>query len=120
MALFESGEMYLENILVLRENGKSVRAIDLSEHMGYSRASVSHALAKLKSEGFLLTGPDGELLFTEKGLDTAKKIYERHILITRFLKGIGVDEKTAELDACRIEHVISDETVAAMRRVTAK
>lgn len=116
MALFESGEMYLENILILSEGGKSVRAIDLSEHMGYSRASVSNALARLRADGFLTAGPDGELLFTEKGRLTAEKIYEKHILLSEFLMNLGVSRKNAEEDACRIEHVISDETVDAIRR----
>lgn len=116
MALFESGEMYLENILVLREGGKNVRAVDLSEHMGYSRASVSNALSKLRADGFLTVGPDGELVFTEKGEETAKKIYERHKLLSDFLTGLGVSPETAEEDACRIEHVISDETMEAIRK----
>ena len=115
MELFESGEMYLESILVLKRQSGNVRAIDLSEYMGYSRASVSTALSKLRSGGFLTTGPDGELLFTEKGAETAEKIYERHVLLADFLTSIGVNRKTAEDDACRIEHVISDETFSAMK-----
>jgi len=110
MALQESGEMYLETILRLTEKNGHVRSIDVSESMGYSKPSVSRAVGILKKDGFLTMEADGSLVLTDSGREVAMKIYERHRVISGFLKKIGVSEETASADACKIEHVISDET----------
>lgn len=116
MKLQESGEMYLETILVLSEYSKNVRAIDIGEHMGYSKPSVSRAVGLLKSGGYITVGVDGGIKLTEEGMDLAKKIYERHTVLSDFFMKIGVNEETALNDACKIEHVISDETFAALKK----
>ena len=116
MALKESGEMYLETILLLARQKAYVRAIDVVEEMGFSKPSVSRALAKLREEGFLLVGDDGHLSLTDSGRALAEKIYERHTVLTAILTQLGVDSETAAADACKIEHVISDATFAAMKR----
>ena len=113
MHLQESGEMYLETIYVLSKNGV-VRSLDVAEYMGFSKPSVSRAVGLLKQGGYL--NRDGSLTLTEDGLDVAKKIYERHTLLSDFLVRLGVDEKTAAEDACKIEHDISDESFAAIKR----
>ena len=110
MALQESGEMYLETILRLTEQNGHVRSIDVSESMGYSKPSVCRAVGILKKDGYITMAPDGSLTLTESGRATAMKIYERHRVISGFLKKIGVSDSTASADACKIEHVISDET----------
>jgi Mn-dependent DtxR family transcriptional regulator len=112
----ESGEMYLETILILEQEKDVVRAIDVAEHMGYSKPSVSRALGKLKADGCILVDPDGHISFLPKGRAVAEKIYERHIVLSTLLTSLGVDEKTALDDACRVEHVISDETFEAIKR----
>ena len=112
----ESGEMYLETILVLKEKKHTVRAIDVAEEMALSRPSVSRGMAKLRENGCITVEEDGNIAFTEKGETIAKKIYERHQVLTRVLTGIGVDPETAAEDACRVEHVISDETFEAIKR----
>ena len=116
MHIQESGEMYLETIYVLTKQKPSVRAIDVSEHMGFSKPSVSRAVGLLRDAGLLEVEQNGSLLLTEAGLDMAKKIYERHTILTSFLVGLGVDEKIAADDACKIEHHISDETLGAIKR----
>ena len=113
MHLQESGEMYLETIYVLSKNGV-VRSLDVAEYMGFSKPSVSRAVGLLKQGGYLIMDRDGSLTLTEEGLGVAKKIYERHTLLSDFLVRLGVDEKTAAEDACKIEHDISDETFAAI------
>lgn len=115
MHLQESGEMYLETIYVLSKNGV-VRSLDVAEYMGYSKPSVSRAVGLLKQSGYLIMDRDGSLTLTEDGLGVAKKIYERHTLLSDFLVRLGVDEKTAAEDACKIEHDISDESFAAIKR----
>ena len=115
MHLQESGEMYLETIYVLSKNGV-VRSLDVAEYMGFSKPSVSRAVGLLKQGGYLIMDRDGSLTLTEDGLDVAKKIYERHTLLSDFLVRLGVDENTAAEDACKIEHDISDESVAAIKR----
>ena len=117
MALFESGEMYLETILILSRRGGIVRAIDVSEEMNFSKPSVSRALGKLKAEGYLTVGRDGDIQFTGQGRAVAEKIYERHNVLSEYLTGIGVDPDIAKEDACRIEHVISDASFAAIKRL---
>lgn len=115
MHLQESGEMYLETIYVLSKNGV-VRSLDVAEYMGFSKPSVSRAVGLLKQGGYLIMDRDGSLTLTEEGLGVAKKIYERHTLLSDFLVRLGVDERTAAEDACKIEHDISDESFAAIKR----
>ena len=112
----ESGEMYLETILVLSQKLDHVRSINVAEDMGYSKPSVSNAISKLKNEGCLLMSDEGYLTLTEKGQAIAEKIYERHILLTKILTSLGVDEETARQDACKIEHDISDESFEAIKK----
>lgn len=114
--LQESGEMYLETIYVLSQKGGSVRSVDVCEYMGYSKPSVSRAVGILKKGGYLLMDASGYLTLTDAGLEVAKKIYERHTLLTRFLMQLGVSEETALEDACKMEHNISDETFEALKK----
>ncbi len=121
MHLQESGEMYLESIYVLKKESDSVRSIDVCEYMGYSKPSVSRAIGLLKNGGYVTVDVDGHLSLTEIGAEIAEKIYERHTMLTQFLVSLGVSEETASEDACKMEHVISDETHAAIKRkMTAK
>ena len=115
MNLQESGEMYLESILVLSENNPHVRSIDVCEYMGFSKPSVSRAINLLKSGGYVNMDKDGYLTLTEEGLVVAKKIYDRHRILTKFLVSLGVSEETASADACKIEHRISDESFNAIK-----
>ena len=110
MRLQESGEMYLETILILSQKLEHVRSLDVAEHMGFSKPSISRAVGLLKSAGYILMDPTGYLTLTESGRAIAEKIYERHNALSRFFMNIGVDEKTALEDACKIEHYISDVT----------
>ena len=109
MKLYASGEDYLEAVLVLQRKQGMVRSIDLARHMGFSKPSISHAVGVLKNGGFL-TVDDGFLHLTVIGREIAEKIYERHLFFMEQLIAAGVDPKTAEADACRIEHIISDES----------
>lgn len=120
MHLQESGEMYLETIRILTNKSTTVRAIDVGEYMGYSKPSVSRALGLLKQGGFVVTNEDGYLSLTEEGKIVADKILERHTLLTEFLVRLGVDPEVASEDACRIEHVISDESFEAIKRHAGK
>lgn len=115
MSLHESAEMYLETIYTLSLTKAHVRSIDVAEALNYSRPSVSRAVGLLKKDGYLFMDADGFLRLTELGSDTAEKIYERHRILTAALKALGVDEESAEEDACRIEHVISDTTLTAIK-----
>jgi len=114
--MYESGEMYLETILVLGLRKNLVRAVDVAEEMDISKASVSRALAKLKSDSYIIVDENGHIAFTEKGRAIADKIYERHQVLTEILMALGVDRETAAADACKMEHDISDETFAAMKQ----
>ena len=105
-----SGEDYLEAVLVLQKKQGMVRSIDLARHMGFSKASISHAVGVLRDGGFLTMDEDGFLHLTDIGREVAEKIYERHCFFTKHFISIGVDPETAEADACRIEHDISAET----------
>ena len=116
MHLQESGEMYLETILLLEKKTGAVRAIDICEHMGYSKPSISRAVGLLKSGGYVVADKEGHLSLTDSGRAIAEKIYERHTLLTRFLVALGVDEETASEDACKIEHAISDTSFEAIKR----
>ena len=115
MSIHESAEMYLETIYSLSQANPSVRSIDVAEALNYSRPSVSRAVGLLKSDGYLVVDPDGFLTLTESGKEIAEKIYERHTVLTAALKVLGVDAETAALDACKIEHVISDATFEAIK-----
>ena len=116
MRLLESGEMYLETILVLSKKTNTVRSIDIAEHMGFSKPAVSRAMAKLKAGKYILMDKDGFIALTGSGREIAEKIYERHTVLTKLLISIGVDEETAAADACKIEHDISDKTFEAMKK----
>jgi len=116
MALLESGEMYLETIYVLSQESNAVRGIDIGEYMGYSKPSVSRALGVLKDEGLVRRDDDGFVKLTEAGEKIAKRIYERHTVLTQLFIELGVDEETASEDACRVEHYISDKTFDAMKK----
>ena len=110
--IHESGENYLETILVLRERGVDVRSIDIVHEMELSKPSVSRAMSILRSGGFIEVDKDGYITLTEPGEEIAQRIYERHRVLTDWLIGIGVDEKTAAEDACKLEHDISSESFA--------
>ena len=115
MALHESAEMYLETIYELSQERSSVRSIDVAETMGYSKPSVSRAVGLLKQGGYLLMDKDGFLTLTESGIQVAKKIFERHTVLSKMLTALGVSQETAAEDACKIVHVISDETFDAIK-----
>ena len=115
MHLQESGEMYLETIYVLSKTGKPVRAVDVGEHMGFSKPSVSRAIGLLKQGGYVVTDDEGHLLLTESGREAAAKTYERHTILTELFVRLGVDPATASEDACKVEHDLSDETFRAIK-----
>ena len=116
MEIKESGEMYLETILVLSQQRPIVRAIDISEHMNFSKPSVSRALSILKENGYLTVDQHtGSITLTAEGEAKAKNIYEKHRVISAYLISLGVNEKTATDDACKIEHVISDQSFQAIK-----
>jgi len=116
MHLQESGEMYLETILVLSQKKSFVRAIDVGEYMGFSKPSVSRAIGLLRSGGFVTVGDGGGLALTDTGREVAEKIYERHTYLTKALVEIGVDPEVASEDACRMEHVISEDSFRALMK----
>ena len=116
MSLHESAEMYLETIYSLSKVNTTVRSIDVAEALGYSRPSVSRAVGLLKNDGYLTMDKDGFLALTEKGTETAEKIYERHTILTAALMALGVDKETAAEDACKIEHDISDRSFDAIKK----
>ena len=116
----ESGEMYLETILILSRESAHVRSIDICEHMGFSKPSVSRAVGLLKSGGYIAVDNEGYITLTELGRDVAEKVYGRHNILTTFLRALGVSEEVAESDACKIEHTLSDETIEAIKKFTSK
>lgn len=116
MQLQESGQMYLETILILSKKSNSVRSIDISEYMSFSKPSVSRAVNLLKDGGYILISKEGYITLTDLGREIAEKIYERHTILTKCLIALGVSEETAAEDACKIEHDISDETFSAIKR----
>ena len=116
MQLQESGQMYLETILVLSRTLPAVRAIDIVEHMGYSKPSVSRAMGLLKNGGFITVDEDGHITLTEDGREVATKIYERHTILTTALIRLGVDPDIASEDACKMEHAISDASITAIKK----
>ena len=108
--------MYLETIYILSQKHSSVRSIDVAEEMGFSKPSVSRALGLLKKNGYAETDTAGNITLTKEGKKIAKNIYERHTILTTMLTRLGVDEKTAAEDACRVEHYISDKTFKAIKK----
>jgi Mn-dependent DtxR family transcriptional regulator len=116
MSVHESGEMYLEAIYVLHEKTGFVRSIDVSEYLGYSKPSVSRAMGILRAGDYIVVDTDGSITLTESGKEIARKIYERHTLLTKLLVHIGVTEETAAADACKLEHAISDESFEALKK----
>ena len=116
MSLHESAEMYLETIYTLSQKSHSVRSIDVAEALRFSRPSVSRAVGLLKKDGYLLMDGNGFLTLTDSGKSIAEKIFERHTVLTNVLLSLGVDAKTAAEDACKIEHVISDEAFEAVKK----
>lgn len=115
MQLQESAEMYLETIYLLSRQSSGVRSIDVAERMGYSKPSVSRAVGLLKQGGYVEVDRDGFLSLTADGIAVAEKIFERHTVLSKFLIQLGVDEAVAAEDACKIEHIISDETFKAIK-----
>ena len=118
MALHESAEMYLETIYVLSQQNSTVRSVDIAEHMGYSKPSVSRAVGLLKQGGYLVSDKEGFLSLTEAGLQAAHRIFERHTILTNMLMALGVSKETAMEDACKIEHVLSEESFEAIKKHT--
>ena len=118
MPIQESGEMYLETIYVLSKKSADVHSVDVGEHMGYSKPSVSRAIGLLKKAGYVLMEKNGALTLTEEGRRVAEKIYERHTVLTDFLVRLGVDPAVASKDACKLEHGISDQSLEAIKRFT--
>ncbi len=116
----ESGEMYLESIYLLCKTKGSVRSIDVAEHMNYSKPSVSRAVHSLKNSGYINLDKEGYITLTELGQKTAENIFERHTVLTNTLISLGVDKETASEDACRMEHIISDTTLEAMKKYLEK
>lgn len=111
----ESGEMYLESILVLSQKNAPVRSMDVAKYLGVSKPSVSRAMAILKNGNYVRIDEQGYITLAEAGRKIAEKIYERHVVLSKFLIDLGVNEKTAEEDACRIEHIISDDAFAIIK-----
>ncbi len=116
LILKESGEMYLETIYVLGKEKGFVRAIDIGTQLGYSKPSVSRAMGILRDGGYITVGQDGGIILTEAGLEVAERTYERHTVLSEMFIRLGVDEETAVNDACKIEHVISSKTFAALKK----
>ena len=115
MPLHESGQMYLEAIYVLLQKSERVRAIDVGAYLGYSKPSVSRAVGLLKKSAHITVDTDGYITLTAKGEAFAEQLYERHTVLSNMLMALGVDEETATEDACRIEHVISERSFAAVK-----
>ena len=115
MNIYESAEDYLERILILQERNKEVRSIDIAHDMGFSKPSISVAMKKLKEAGLIKIDENGFITLTKEGHVIADKVYERHCVLTKVLTSIGVSEEQAEKDACKVEHVISEETFDAIK-----
>ncbi|MBQ2748020.1 MAG: metal-dependent transcriptional regulator [Firmicutes bacterium] len=118
MAIYESGEDYLENILILKKEKGTVRSVDVASKMGYSKPSVSRAMHILKDAGLIDMDESGHITLTESGNELAERVYERHLVITEYLTRIlGVSEENAKEDACKIEHDLSDETYSKIKEL---
>ena len=120
MPIQESGEMYLETIYVLLKKSGTVRSIDICEQMGYSKPSISRAIGILKKGGYITVDRSGFISLTPNGETLAKKIYERHTIITDFLVNLGVERERASEDACKMEHILSDDSFEAIKNFSAK
>lgn len=120
MKIHESAEDYLERILVLKNQNGKVISIDIANSMNYSKPSISRAMKNLKEAGYIVINSKGEIELTENGAKIANRIYERHILLTNYFIKLGVPEEIAKLDACRIEHDLSDETFEAIKKTCIK
>ena len=120
MQIHESGEDYLETILILSKRNDFVRSIDIVRELSYSKPSVSVAMKNLRENGYIEMADNGHITLTEKGLQVASKIYERHVFLSDWLVRLGVDPRTAVEDACRMEHVISAESFAALKKHVAE
>ena len=116
MSIRESGEMYLETILILSRSSSEVHSIDVADYMNVSKPSVSRAIGILKNAGYIVTGKDNSLVLTDMGLEAAERIYDRHITIAEMLRSLGVSEENAVNDACKMEHDISEETFLAFKK----
>ncbi len=116
MALYESGQMYLEAIYVLLQKNENIRSIDVGAYLGYTKPSVSRAIGLLKNSEYIFVDDDGYIGMTPKGKQFAEQLYERHTVLTNMLIALGIDEETASEDACRIEHVISEKSFAAVKK----
>lgn len=117
MSLYESGENYLETILILKEKYGYVRSIDVARELNVSKPSVSRAVSVLKNDGYISLDQNGMIVLTDEGTRVANKIYERHNIITKHLISLGVSEEVASNDACKIEHVLSDETFEKIKDI---
>lgn len=116
MAIYESGEDYLETILILHNTTGFVRSVDIANKLGYSKPSISRAISILKANGYITVEKSGEVVLTKKGMKKAEDVYSRHLLISEFLETVlGVDSETADSDACKIEHVISVQTFEKLK-----
>lgn len=120
MSVHESGEMYLEAILVLSQSRGFVRSVDVGEYLGYSKPSVSRAMGILRREDYIIMDNDGAITLTDGGRRIAEMIYERHTLLSKLLIHLGVSEETAATDACKMEHAISDESFQAIKQFAAE
>lgn len=116
MSIHESGEDYLETILILHKNTGFVRSIDIANELGYSKPSISRAVGILKNDGYITVEPNGQIVLTDSGKAKAEQVYERHLMLRKFLTDIlGVSSENSEQDACRIEHILSDETYEKLK-----
>ena len=116
MPIQESGEMYIETIYVLTQSSDRVRSIDVCERMGYSKPSVSRAIGILKKNGYINVDASGYITLTDSGITAAERIYERHTILTQFLESLGVPHDIASSDACKMEHIISEESFSAIKK----
>lgn len=116
MTIHESGEDYLETILMLCKQHGAARSVEIAAHLGVTKPSVSFAMKKLRENGYILMGDDNRITLTQEGEDIATRVLERHDLLSRMLMRLGVSEQTARADACKMEHDLSDETFAAISR----
>ena len=117
MKIHESAENYLETILLLEKNNGHVRSIDIATELGFSKPSVSVAMKNLRENGYIETDSVGHIVLLSKGREVAEKMMERHMLLTKWLISIGVPEDIASDDACKVEHVISEETFTAIKNL---
>ncbi|WP_317367299.1 metal-dependent transcriptional regulator [uncultured Tyzzerella sp.] len=120
MKIQESGENYLETILVLQKRNGIARSVDIANELNFSRASVSRAMSLLKASGYIEIGNINQIMLTEKGKEIAENIYEKHCILKEFLTTIGVDVDVAAEDACKMEHIISEQTFNCLKETLEK